>query len=269
LLNDRTEDVQELLARIDRWYRAGQAADALRAAIGRIADEQELSLVRRQSQELLEGLGSEPTGKGAELTLTKVQAQAEVVEALAKTWALFKASSAPPDLSPLPIYTEAGGAAERTPEQSSALVFRLRTHQSKLPQPTMFLTLDVGEAVLGAPGWSLGTDQRTPSSAGAQTAKPPWATEDGGYFLSRRIRRSLRLWDTFIFVAQASFAAVAYVLPIWVATQFGSWEQYLGIFVGGFIGKVALDQTRGAVRSTRLAPSSTGTDDDGEEKDKP
>ena len=258
-LDDRTKEVQELLARIDRWYRAGKAVHALRAAVEKIAGEDELRVVKRESEGLLEELAVEPTGNDAELTLAKAQAQAEVVNELAKTWVLFEASGSPPCLSPLPVYTKAGGAADRTPEQSSALVFGLRTLQAKLPPPAPLHMLDVDDTFVGAPGWSLGTDPSTPPIAGAQPAKPPWATEDGGYFLSQRIRRSLRIWDSFIFAAQAGFAAVAYVLPIWVATQFGSWEQYLGVFVAGFIGKVALDQTRSAVRSTRLAPAASGT----------
>ena len=258
-LDTRTKEVQNLLARIDRWYRAGQAVGALRASDKKLDDDSELALVKRESEGLLEMLSEEPTGKDAELILAKVQAQAEVVSTLAKTWALYKAADSPKNLSPVPVYEAAGGAAERTPEQSSALVFRLRAHQAKLPEPPSFGTLDVREAFFGAPGWSLGTDQATPPKAGAEAVEPPWATDDGGYLLSQRIRRSLRVWDAFVFVAHAGFAALAYVLPIWVATQFGSWEQYLGVFAGGFIGKVALDQTRGAVRSTRLAPPSSGT----------
>ena len=75
-----------------------------------------------------------------------------------------------------------------------------------------------------------------------------------GYFLSQRIRRSLRVWELFVFSTHAAVAAIAFLLPIWVATQFGSWDQYLGVFAAGFIGKVALDRTLRPMRSTRLSP---------------
>jgi hypothetical protein len=120
---------------------------------------------------------------------------------------------------------------------------------------------------VGAPGWSLGTDQATPPAAGAETPEPPWATEDGGYFLSQRIRKSVRVWDVFVFASHAGFAAVAYLLTIWVATQFGSWDQYLAVFAAGFIGKVALDQTLKPMRSTRLTPPAAAASADAAEND--
>jgi hypothetical protein len=34
---------------------------------------------------------------------------------------------------------------------------------------------------------------------------------------------------------------IAFVLPIYTATSFGTWEQYLSVFVAGILGKVAFE----------------------------
>jgi hypothetical protein len=38
------------------------------------------------------------------------------------------------------------------------------------------------------------------------------------------------------------FAAVAFLLPIYTATNFGNWEQYLSVFVAGILGTVVVEQ---------------------------
>jgi hypothetical protein len=259
-LDDRTKEVETMLARIDRWYRAGQVVNALRVAVAKLDDD--LAEVKSESNALAATLAEEPAGADAELTLTMVQAQADVVNVLAETWRLYEAAGSPDGLSPLPIYQAGGAAVDRTPEQSRALVLRLRTLQARLRAAAAFGIPSLDVTRIGAPAWSLGTDQATPTAAEAQIAEPPWASEEaGGYFLSQRIRRSLRIWDLFVFVAHAAVATIAYLLPIWVATQFGSWEQYLGVFAAGFVGKVALDQTLRPMRSTRLAPSAAAPAD--------
>jgi hypothetical protein len=264
-LDARTKDIQNMLARIDRWYRAGQAVRALRVAGAKLDDQ--LAKIKGESNALAGILAEEPTGEDAELTLAKVKAQADVVDVLAETWRMYEAAGSPSNLSPLPVYEAGGDAVDRTPEQSRAIVLRLRTLQGKLRPEPAFGIPNLYATRVGAPAWSLGTDPATPTAAEAQTPEPPWASEDGGgYFLSQQIRRSLRVWDVFVFLAHAAVAAIAYLLPIWVATQFGSWEQYLGVFAAGFIGKVALDQTLRPMRSTRLAPSAVAAPADAAKK---
>jgi hypothetical protein len=56
------------------------------------------------------------------------------------------------------------------------------------------------------------------------------------------------------FTAHGLVAAFAFLLPVYIATNFGSIDQYLAMFAAGFLGKVALDQAA-PVRSVRLAPS--------------
>jgi hypothetical protein len=253
-LDARTKNVQEMLAQIDRWFRAGQAATALRAAIARL-DDPDLASARTDSLLVAETLAAEPEADQAELTLAGVKAQAEVIKELADTWRLYEAAGRPADCSPLDVYKAAPSGIERTPEESRALALRLRVLGARISPPRLTREFAL-EAAVGAPGWSLATDQTTPVEAEAQAAEPPWASDEGGgYHLSQHIRRNVRLWDLFLFLAHASVAAIAFLLPVWLATAFGSFDQYVAVFAAGFLGKVALDQTLSPFRSIAITPA--------------
>lgn len=67
--------------------------------------------------------------------------------------------------------------------------------------------------------------------------------------------RSLRFFDAFAFTASLLVAALAFLLPVYTATNFGTWDQYVGVFAAGFLSKVAIDQGLAPLRSTRLGKS--------------
>jgi hypothetical protein len=139
------------------------AAGAIRAAVAKLDDH--LAKVKSDSSALAALLAEEPKGEDAELTLAKVKAQTEVVDVLAETWRLYEAAGSPPDPSPLPVYEAAGDGVDRTPQQSRAVVLRLQTLQAKLRAEAAFGVPTLGVMQVGAPGWSLGTDQATPPAA--------------------------------------------------------------------------------------------------------
>jgi hypothetical protein len=63
----------------------------------------------------------------------------------------------------------------------------------------------------------------------------------GRLYLNRRNRRN-RLIKPEVYIGVLLFAAVAFLLPIYTATNFGTWEQYLSLLVAGILGNVVVDQ---------------------------
>jgi hypothetical protein len=56
----------------------------------------------------------------------------------------------------------------------------------------------------------------------------------------RRVK--LKPLDVVVYCGALAFGAVAFLLPVYTATNFGTWEQYLSVFVAGIVGKVVVDQ---------------------------
>jgi hypothetical protein len=78
------------------------------------------------------------------------------------------------------------------------------------------------------------------------------ASNDGGRraIIGRTLSR-LRSGEFATFGVHVIFAATAFLLPVWTATEFGSshW-QYVFVIAAGCLGKLALDETRPASRVT-------------------
>jgi hypothetical protein len=69
------------------------------------------------------------------------------------------------------------------------------------------------------------------------------------------MRRTVRAFDASVYLAHLLIAGIAFVLPVYALTNYGTVDQYLLTFTAGFLGKVVLDQSLALVRSTRLAPA--------------
>ena len=254
-LDGRTEEVQALLARTDRWYRAGAALHAMNAASGLILPERELAGIRNETSALAQSVATEPADDEAELTISRIKAQAQVLSIFAEAWRLFLKAGSPSASSPAALYAGVPAATERSPEDSRKLIGRLRSLAIALQQATA-PPIELGTTLFlfGAPGESLATNLTTPAAAEPEVAEPPWTVDEGGFQLSSRIRRRLRVFDVLIFGSHVLVATAAFLLPIWLASSFGSLDQYIAVFAAGFLGKVALDEAIAPVRSVRLAP---------------
>jgi hypothetical protein len=260
-LDSRAVQVEQMLARIERWYRAGVALTALRKAVDLLPADAPAS-ARSQSETLVNELAQEPTDD-SELLLARVNAQAGVLEALAAALREWRVRPEP-DKDPASVYRQFPSAAERTLDESRKLRVRLLDLRAELaarPDPTRrveVMLVSTEQPFVGAPPWSIATGAQTLSEAEAQQLEPPWAGDTGGLVISRRIRTSIRTADVAAFLAHATVAVVAFLIPLYIATTFGSWSDYAAVFAAGFLGKVALDKSLSPFRSTKLGPSSQG-----------
>lgn len=71
-------------------------------------------------------------------------------------------------------------------------------------------------------------------------------------------RVNLAPLDVLVYCGALMFGAVAFLLPIYTATSFGTWEQYLSVFVAGIIGKVVVDQAFAPLPEPPPAPAQVG-----------
>jgi hypothetical protein len=65
------------------------------------------------------------------------------------------------------------------------------------------------------------------------------------YYVRRQLRRARKKQDQVdprLYLPVLLFAAVAFLLPIYAATDFGTLEQYLSVFVAGILGNVVVDK---------------------------
>lgn len=255
-LDDKTKELEEMRTRAELWQQASAGAVDLRAALARLSPTAP-ALVRMQSASVVASLADKDALANRTM-VARVQAQAAVMTAFAAAWELFEAADKPDGDSPEDIYSQLPAADERSAEDSQRLVGRLRALQLRLQSTlevtvtmlTMAPTVGGGHRPLLATGLATATLSPVPEPS---PGLPPWVRGAASTHTGTGLRFSLRLTDVLVFLAHLTIASLAFLLPIYVATNFGTVDQYLAVFAAGFLGKVAIDQTIRPVRPLALA----------------
>lgn len=243
-LDAETKEVERLLAEARLWYRASHAVGALRTSLAKLPPDDQLNDARNQTRALLDTFKVPVSDTGeAESNILKARAQARVLDALAQTWLMWQAAGKP-DKSPMTVYT---ALSDRTSEESLKLVAQLHELAAGFEAPRGLLMAVRGDIVPRA--------HRAAAPSTPDSDDSPWDVSDGDDVgVGADIRRDVHTWDLALFATHALVAVVAFFLPVYVATNFGSHDQYFALFAAGFLGKIAIDQA-GPFRSVRLVPA--------------
>jgi hypothetical protein len=210
------EQVASLRARAELWYRAGTAINAMRAGEGAMGGNAQ-ALVSEHDRDLVAELAMHVT-EDDRPSVERLEAQAEVVEALALAWELHEKKGRPAGKDPFALYEHRGHPNARSAAVSRRLVGGLRGRQLELQQ---------------------------------QQPLPPGTVAPPGPIALERRGLGLAFSDTAVFATHLLIAAVAFLLPVYAATSFGTPEQYLAVFAAGFLGKVVLDESLTLMRGAQ------------------
>lgn len=249
-LDKKSQSVQEMRCRAELWYRAAAEAARLRATHALLAG-QALEKLEEEFEALLGQIKGALELESRE-TIDRVEAQAAVAEVFALAYDLWVGAGSDAALDPLKIYDGFEPADTRKLADFPRLVGRLRVQQLKIQThataPAYAITGAFGDGgqvphiLLSAP------------PGPALLIPPPWLP-GGAEGAGTRVRHRLRVFDVVVYLSHLFMAAIAFLLPVYIATNFGTVDQYLAIFVAGFLGKVVLEQSLALVRSAQLTPT--------------
>lgn len=248
-LDELQDGVEDVTRRVDVWKRAADGALLLGAALDELPPTAP-TVVRSQSEQLLRDIKeNEPSKADADATVQRLHGQSAVLRAFTQTWKVYVALGSPTGMNPGGLYEAAEDAATRSAEASRQLAARLREHELALQMRGPSAT---GDSMLFFRDEVAGRARMLVTSSGDDPILGLTATTSAYGEEARRLKRGLRIGDFSIFLGTLVVASLAFLLPVYTATNFGTLDQYFAVFAAGFLGKVAVDQGLAPIRSTRL-----------------
>jgi hypothetical protein len=237
-IGDATDEINELLDKLTRWLRLGQALNELRAALVALVDVDGHEAPTEHGTPIGDTAGmlrERYAISGVDLdeaTERRLSEQTLIIALYTRVRRLEGPEVPPMQSAAWGTYTGTGPELDRDRSATRRLIAdltRIEHHLAQdlpsIPTTSQFLRF---------------TFERVDFAARVSPTVTEMAPRPEHLGTPAEITRSIRRTDGLAFALKSMVLVAAYFIPFYIGKEFGGWDQYVTAFAAGFAGTVAL-----------------------------